>query len=469
MGERIQAAQTTHSQDHTAEPGHHPQTCRRPAGRKPGPAPQYEGFGRQLDALVRHCFPKMNQWLEALPDPRRQDLCTYKSRHIWWQIVLTFLLRGGSRNAFDGDRNTGQLPSNVLQLCEQVWDEERFGTRRTVTCSGNAVYHASRIAVSAVAEVPVKMVRRLMQMRLLDSGRLFDRWWLIAIDGTLQDRGYETKEGEARHRYTLAASLVGPYGMTFPLMSEFMDMRDPVRDKEDCELNAFMRLATRLRAEFPHLLICLLLDGLYPVKSVFDTCAVYGWKFIATLREGRQPSSYDEAVQTMVMSPSQVFCGLRDGEDGPVEQTLRWTKAVPFGKHELQVLFSGEISPVAATLWVWVTNFELNHERVYDIANHGGRARNSIENLFNVEKNGGFGLEHTFCANPQASQNYHLMLQVAFILWQLLAKGVLHRLTQMCRKVTDIKMVELLRTSLMSVLLDPADPSFGQLRFCSSA
>jgi len=29
-----------------------------------------------------------------------------------------------------------------------------------------------------------------------------------------------------------------------PLISEFMDMHDPVRDKADCELNAFGRLAT---------------------------------------------------------------------------------------------------------------------------------------------------------------------------------------------------------------------------------
>jgi hypothetical protein len=116
-----------------------------------------------------------------------------------------------------------------------------------------------------------------------------------------------------------------------------------------------------------------------------------------------------------------------------------------------------------------VTNLRLSHERVYAVANHGGRARQSIENVFNVEKNGGFGLEHTFCANTEASQNYHLMMQVAFILWQLLAKGVLQRLTRACRKVTDVKLVELLRTSLLSVLVSSKTPAFGQLRFCSSA
>ncbi|MBU4200309.1 MAG: hypothetical protein KKE37_08600 [Verrucomicrobia bacterium] len=91
-----------------------------------------------------------------------------------------------------------------------------------------------------------------MSMRLLDRARLFDRWWLIAVDGSLQDRGHDTPTNEARYRYVVEAKLVGPDGTMFPLMTEFdEDMRDPVRDKEDCELNAFGRLAERLHAEFP--------------------------------------------------------------------------------------------------------------------------------------------------------------------------------------------------------------------------
>ncbi len=384
-------------------------------------------------------------------------------------MLLTFLVRDGSRNAFDGDRNSGHWPENILQLCAQEWDAERLGERRTVTCSQNATRHASRVAVSAVAELLLLMVRRLMQMRLLDSARVLDHWWLVAIDGTLQDRGHATRAGEARYRYVVEAKLVGPQGTMFALFTEFMDMRDPVRDKEDCELNAFHRLAKRLREAFPRLAICLLLDGLYPVESVFDRCATYGWKFIATHREGRQPLAWAEAVQTMLLSPALVAKGRRMGENGWVEQTLRWTNQVPFGKHTFQVLFSGEISPTQATLWVWVTNFTLSRENVYAIANQGGRARQGIETVFNVEKNGGFGLEHAFCANATASQNYHLVMQVAHILEQLLVNGLLRRLTRACRKVSDRKLIELLRSSLLNVPIDPTLPTFGQIRFCSSA
>ena len=109
------------------------------------------------------------------------------------------------------------------------------------------------------------------------------------------------------------------------------------------------------------------------------------------------------------------------------------------------------------------------HKKVYAIANQGGHARNGIENVFNVEKTGGFGLEHAFCANTVASQNYHILMQVAYIIWQLLANGLLRRLMRACRKVTVLKMVDLLRVSLHSVRINPLIPSFGQLRFRSSA
>ena len=396
-------------------------------------------------------------------------MCTYLGRHIWWQMIMTFLMRDGSRNGLDADRNSGQLPENMLQLCEQEWDEERLGSRRTVTSSENAKKHASRVPVSAVAQLLVYMVQRMMQMRLLDDARLFGRWWLIAVDGTLQDRGRDTPREEARYRYVVEAKLVGPQGTMFPLMTEFRDMYDPVRDKEDCELNAFLRLAQRLHEAFPKLPICLLMDGLYPVQPVFDCVVPYGWKFIATLREGRQPTAWDEAVQTTLMSPSHVVQCRRKNEDGPVDQTLRWTQQIPFANHNFQVLFSGEIGTTCATLWAWGTNVSLSHDRVQAIANQGGRARNGIENVFNVQKNGGFGLEHAFCANTAASQNYHLMMQVAYTLDQLLIKGLLRRLTRACRKVTDSKLIELLRSSLLNVRIDPTLPAFGQLRFCSSS
>jgi tetratricopeptide (TPR) repeat protein len=45
-------------------------------------------------------------------------------------------------------------------------------------------------------------------MRLLGKARLFGRWRMSAVDGTLQDRGRATPQGQARYRHVLEAMFV---------------------------------------------------------------------------------------------------------------------------------------------------------------------------------------------------------------------------------------------------------------------
>ena len=418
--------------------------------------------------MTRHAFPEINEWFNDLPDPRKQEMCVYSGSSIYNTGVQMFLSHSGSRNAFDVDRNAGALPENMLILSDQEWEERRLGERRTVSCSGNLIHHLSRVSHDPVAKLPLKMVRRLMKMRFFDDALLFG-WYLILIDGTLQDRGRCVGDKQARYRYVVEAKPIGPEGTTYPLMTEFVDMRDPVRDKEDCELNGFMRLAKRLHNEFPRLSICLLMDGLYPVKRVLDICHDYAWKFIATLKEGRQPTAWDEAVQIMLLSELDCVRTHHKSEDGDVEQICKWVEHIPVSGHDLNIVFASEVSPKAATLWCWVTNFYVDRKRVHAIVNSGGKRRGEIETVFNVQKNGGFGLEHTFCVNETAAKNLHIIMHIAWIIWQLFANGVLRRITKAVRKVTDVALAEMLRTCLSFVRISKDTPAIGQIRLMSSA
>jgi len=443
--------------------GNHPRVRRKPAGRKPLAITPIPPVPDLLISILKHCWPKFNSWLNAIDDPRFAPMCRYSGAHIWWEIILTFLTRGGSRHAFDVDRNTGFMPQNVLKICGQDWDEEILGDEPTVTCSDNAAHHADRVETHEVEAIPIKMVRRLMNMRMLDSARLFGSWWMIAMDATLQQRA--GRVGQKKWRMVLEARLIGPCGIELPLMVEFLDVDDPVREKKDCELKGFDRLSKRLYAEFPRLPICLLLDGLYAVDPVFKRCKDYGWKFIVTMKEGRQPTAYYEAIQIMLMTPANIWKGQRENDDGLVEQDVRWAEQVPVSGHPLNVIFSGEISARAATLWVWVTNLSVDANRIETIVNEGGHARFRQEENFNVLKNNGYGLEHAFCTKNTASKNYHVMLLVADIIWQLLADGVLIRLKVLARKLTDISLVRHLFAGLVYLPLASKPFPIGQIRF----
>jgi hypothetical protein len=65
---------------------------------------------------------------------------------------------------------------------------------------------------------------------------------------------------------------------------------------------------------------------------------------------------------------------------------------------------------------------------VTQLANQGGRLRWKIENEgFNVQKNGGYALEHIYSHHPIAAKVFYLLLQLAHTLAQLIERGSLFR------------------------------------------
>ena len=119
---------------------------------------------------------------------------------------------------------------------------------------------------------------------------------------------------------------------------------------------------------------------------------------------------------------------LGDGEDFRVVTYFSWDATEDGGA------YSG----------CFATSFEVTEEtRALNIA-AWGRRRWNIETGFRVEKHGGFGLEHTFCNDDTAGRNYHLLMQIAYTLWQVFDTGVLSRLSDRCRKASQEMWAKLL-------------------------
>ena len=72
----------------------------------------------------------------------------------------------------------------------------------------------------------------------------------------------------------------------------------------------------------------------------------------------------------------------------------------------------------------WVTNLTITKKHVIHIAQEGGRNRWKIENEgFNVQKNGGYELEHAYTTNPTSAKIFYFFLQIAHMIAQLMEKG----------------------------------------------
>src|SRR5207342_505021 len=78
--------------------------------------------------------------------------------------------------------------------------------------------------------------------------------------------------------------------------------------------------------------------------------------------------------------------------------------------------------------FAWLTDLTVNRKTIEELAQKGGRARWTIENQgFNRQKNSGLNLEHVYSIDPEKWKAYYVLLQLAFILVQLLERGSLLR------------------------------------------
>jgi hypothetical protein len=166
------------------------------------------------------------------------------------------------------------------------------------------------IEVQALEETHVELLRRWIRNKKFRR-YLISQCYPMAIDGTQKlvrngqwwaeewlERRRDTADGETvqQYVYVLEANLVFHNGVTLPLLSEFLSYAegDPDDHKQDCERNAFYRLAARLKAYFPRLPILLLLDGLYPNGPLMALCRQYHWQFMIVLPDKCLPSVWEE-------------------------------------------------------------------------------------------------------------------------------------------------------------------------------
>jgi len=352
--------------------------------------------------------------------------------------VLLFLCRLGSRRQI---RWLLQTP-----LADQKF-RELFGVGSVP--HGDTVDHAcAKVAVDDVQAVVSGLVRTLIRRKMLDDWRLLDRWFVIAIDGTGNlsfsrrhcDQCLTKRHASGAVTYyhpVLEAKLVTANGFAFSVMTEFVENPGLNPDKQDCELKAFHRLVDRLHSAFPRAPLVLSLDGLYACGPVFQRCKDSHWHWVVVLKDKDLPSVEQEFQALAKLSPENRLT-LRSGKNLTILQDFRWVNGIAYTDdarrdHVLSVLECVETSPGDAGVLVtktfkWVSDLHLTPKTVQPIAGDGGRSRWKIENEgFNVQKNGGFALEHVYSENPNAAKVFYLLLQLAHGLAQLLEKGSLLR------------------------------------------
>jgi hypothetical protein len=382
-----------------------------------------------LAKTVAHFWPKMGSWLAAVTDTRDQEKITYWRQFLLWQGLLLFLLKLGSRRQARFELDSVEALENLNRLsgCDQ----------ETLAHSDTLDHFLGHVPPEALMQLRLQMVQRLIRMKVLDNDRVMGHL-LVVVDGTGQlyfrQRHCEhcltkTVDGKTQYfHHVLEAKVVTPGGVALSIASEFIENADSKATKQDCELKAFARLTDGLKKDFPQLLLCLGLDGLYAKGPVMQLCEDNGWKYFITFKEGSMPAVWKEYRSLRRLSPSNRKTLLGPGG---VRQSFAWVQDMEHideqkRRHRFNVFQCLERRGEDRTLFAWLTNFDIDADNVATLANRGARCRWKIENEgFNIQKNGGFNLEHAYSTGETQIKNYYVLLQIAHMILQLMERGSL--------------------------------------------
>lgn len=392
---------------------------------------------RSLLSTVKHFFGGVNSMFDNIMDPRNPEKIVYSIPCLCFAGILMYTFGLKAR------RQIGHL------LRKNGLSASKFNALFNVEeCPhGDTLNSAFKnLSVDEMQEAVTSLTEILIKKKLLYRYRLFDRYFVVAIDGTgiltFHDRHCDhclTKKINGKTIYyhnVLEAKLITSNGFAFSMMTEFIENPEKNMTKQDCELRAFYRMAERLKKRFPKLNLCLSMDGLFAGGPSFELCEKKGWKYVIVLKDKDIPSVNSEFEKRSQMETGNSLTFFT-GKKSEIKQQFKWVNNILYEdsrkkKHTFSVLECLETKMLKGKLntkkYKWIINHKINEKNVIPLAAEGGRLRWKIENEgFNAQKNGGFELEHAYSKNETSGKIFYFILQIAHIIFQLVEKGSLFR------------------------------------------
>jgi hypothetical protein len=373
-----------------------------------------------------------------LPDPRKPQGKQYGIDEIVTGGLSLFLFKEGSRNQLNNNRSDGYFSEHYRQM---------FGMNLPHQDAVSDVLCA--LPDEYLEEIKMNLMSNLFDQKWLREYRLLNNHYLVAVDATgvvsFEERHCEhcltktSKKGKTNYfHYVLEAKLVTRDGHAFSLASEWIENPTGEFDKQDCERKAFIRLAAKLKKQYPRLPVCILADGLYPYENAFKICEDNGWKFIFVLQDNSLKTVREELTLTLLRKPSAEYYTINRGWRITEEYryqtdieyhkkyTLNWIQCVETRNKIIKPETKTPKTLTKTSRFEYVTNIQPDKENVRAIA-YGGRLRWKIENEgFNTQKCGDYELEHKYCRKSyNGLKNYYTLLQIAHAINQLIEKGKL--------------------------------------------
>lgn len=389
--------------------------------------------------IQNHYFPDLLRDIKNVLDARHQSYIEYQIEVILYIVILKNVCSIVSMQEMSYQFDEDECIRNIYKI---LGLEEKDMIPHYVTINECL----SKLDVAELEKIRKKMIVGLIRRKSFNNAKFQGLYWNIIVDGTqlfaFKERHCEhcltkTMNKGKENEYTiyyhqvLEAKLILGENIVVSIATEFIENSNENPTKQDCELNAFKRLAEALKKMFPRLPICILADSLYASKTVFDICMKNEWAYLIRYKDGKIPSLAKE------------FHEKKETEDGetetvPIEEInkrkpnvstrhkIRWVNGLNYQGHNLTVM-ELEIERddnKPSKHFQWVTNLAITASTAHEFANTG-RKRWMIENEgFNIQKNTRYFITHANSLDYNAMKNHYLLTQLADMILQMYENGV---------------------------------------------
>lgn len=420
-------------------------------------------FFEEFIKLQKHFFKDIKKWLKGVKDPRHKSYIEYGPDVILFSVLLKNVFGIISMTSMSAQFNKDECIENIGNVLGCEMEElPHYDTINNFLCGLNP---------QEIEKIRDYMIKELFKKRSLEGFRLLNKYWCIAVDATglfsfaerhcehCLKKEYKNKEtGEVErtvyyHNVLEAKLVVGD--MVFSIATEFIENEDENVSKQDCEMNAFKRLAAKLKSKYPRLPVCILGDSLYACEPVFEICTKNEWKYLIRFKEGR------------IKSVAKEFNTIKEIE-GKENEQCTYINGIVYNQRTIN-LIEAEIEEAVDNkkVYTFTTNLKITKRNADEIVSFG-RSRWKIENEgFNNQKTKRYNIEHANSLDYNAMKNHYLITQVADILRQLYEKGA-DKIRDLSKSIKEISssLLESFRTRLLTNTEDiPNTEKRIQIRF----
>ena len=373
-----------------------------------------KNFLNDLRKIIHKYLPDLTKLFSTLTDTRHKSYITYKMRTIMMTRLFALLCGITTMTEINSKFNKEQAIKNLSIICNQELKEiPNWQTIQDVIETLN---------YDEIDEIRKYIFTALLRSKMFDRFRynnciqlVVDATGLTSLDYNLNGNCLtRTREGKVKYyKYVLEAKVV--FGnFVISLDSEWIENTDmnSEKQKQDCEINAFKRMAIRIKKNYPKLKFIITGDALYATTPMINICKNHKWHYIFNLKQSRLKNVFEQ-FEDNINDFNEV-----------TKENYFLSSGIIFKENTLNAFRYIEIKKNKKIVFNYVSDLKIDNYNIEQIVTMG-RKRWKIENEgFNEQKNGTFNISHLCSRYENALKIHYLFIQIAHIIRQLLEYGM---------------------------------------------